>query len=122
MGYILLFVVVFVTVVLIKGSVEKKKLSKKNDYLMTVVSYNEDGVREEKEMRESEFVKINGCKPLVEQEQQKTGKIAELNRKMDEKTAWMEADTKRMQEERARRKAAKQAEKQARIDFKNRNK
>ena len=35
---------------------------------------------------------------------------------------WFEADTKRMQAERARRKAAKEAEKQAKLEFKNRNK
>lgn len=122
MGYILLFIVVFVTVVLIKGSAGKKKISKKNDYMIDVVIYNEDGVREEKVIPHSEFIKMSGCKTFDESQQQKTGKIAELNRKMEEKTAWMEADTKRMQAERARRKAAKKAEKQARIDFKNRNK
>ena len=94
MEYILIFIVVFVTVVLIKGKADKKKRDRA-DYN---IGYDENG------------------------QPQKTGKIAELNRKMDEKTAWLEADTQRMKQERARRKAVKQAEKQARIEFKNRNK
>lgn len=109
MGYVLLFIVVFVTVTLIKGGVEKKKLKRKQDnYILT--TYNDDGTTI-KEQVNKDF-----------DQPQNTGKIAELNRKMEEKTAWLEADTQRMQAERARRKAAKQAEKQAKIEFKNRNK
>ena len=94
MGYFILFAVVFVTVVLIKGKADKKK-RERTDYN---IGYDENG------------------------QPQKTGKIAELNRKMDEKTAWLEADTQRMKQERARRKAAKEEEKQAKLEFKNRNK
>lgn len=106
MGYILLFIVVFVTVVLIKGGIEKKKRGQR-EYITKI---NDEAPDFEIELIDEQHL------------QKKTGKIAELNRKMDEKTAWLEADTKRMQAERARRKEAKQAEKQARIDFKNRNK
>lgn len=100
MGYVLLFIVVFVTVVLIKGGIEKKK-------------------RGQQEFKMNEFPAPE-C--MEEDPLEHFPKMAEFNRKMEEKTAWMEADTKRMQEERERRKAAKQAEKQAKIDFKNRNK
>ena len=96
MGYFILFVVVFVTVVLIKGKADKKK-RERTDYHI---------VYDESEPEQLE----------------RFPKIAELNRKIDEKTAWLEADTKRMQAERARRKAAKEAEKQAKLEFKNRNK
>lgn len=96
MGYVLLFIVVFVTVVLIKGRIEKKKRS----------GYKNDAEWINTEIRKNKAVK----------------KIDSITEKMEEKTAWMEADTKRMQAERARRKAAKMAEKQANIDFKNRNK
>lgn len=96
MGYFILFVVVFVTVVLIKGKADKKSKNR-TDYNIV---YDES----------------------KQEQQEHFPKIAELNRKMDEKTAWMEADTKRMQAERARRKAAKEAEKQAKLAFKNRNK
>ena len=96
MGYFILFVVVFVTVTLIKGKIDKKKRDTKD----CNIGYDENG----------------------QPQPERFPKITELNRKMDEKTAWLEADTKRMQAERARRKAVKQAEKQARIDFKNRNK
>jgi len=96
MGYFILFVVVFVTVVLIKGKSDKKKRDR-TDYHI---------VYDESEQEQPEHFP----------------KIAELNRKMDEKTAWMEADTQRMKQERARRKAVKEAEKQAKIEFKNRNK
>jgi len=96
MGYFILFAVVFVTVALIKGKADKKKRERTDCHIV----YDES-----------------------EQEQpERFPKIAELNRKMDEKTAWLEADTKRMQAERARRKAAKVAEKQAKLEFKNRNK
>ena len=94
MEYILIFIVVFVTVTLIKWSIDKKKRANQQPYST-----------EEQE-------------PVPE----KYGKIAELSRKMEEKAAWMEADTQRMKDERARRKATKQAEKQARIEFKSRNK
>ncbi len=105
MGYVLLFIVVFVMVTLIKGSIEKKKLARQQ-YITKIKDDAPDF--------EVEFIK--------EQPVQKQGKIEELNRKMDEKTAWMEADIERMQAERARRKAAKVAEKQAKLEFKNRNK
>ena len=100
MGYFILFVVVFVTGVLIKGKADKKN-------------------------RNSQGFKMNEfpAPECIEEEQpEHVSKIAELNRKMDEKTAWMEADIERMQAERARRKAAKVAEKQAKLEFKNRNK
>ena len=96
MGYFILFVVVFVTVVLIKGKSDKKKRDR-TDYN---IIYDES----------------------EPEQQEHFPKIAELNRKMEEKTAWLEADTKRMQAERERRKAAKAAEKQAKVEFKNRNK
>ena len=96
MGYFILFAVVFVTVALIKGKADKKKRDR-TDYNI---------IYDESEPEQPEHFP----------------KIAELNRKMEEKTAWLEADTKRMQAERARRKAAKEAEKQAKIEFKNRNK
>ena len=95
MGYVLLFIVVFVTVVLIKGKADKKKRGYENDA----------------DWISSEISKNKTIK-----------KIDSITEKMEEKTAWMEADTQRMKQERARRKAVKQAEKQARIDFKNRNK
>ena len=104
MGYVLLFIVVFVMVTLIKGSIEKKKRGR---YHHPTLDEFDKGLED-----------ISNTQNVNE----KTGKIAELNRKMDEKTAWLEADTKRMQAERARRKAAKEAEKQAKIEFKNRNK
>jgi|GEM_PF-2149202 len=107
MGYFILFAVVFVTVALIKGKADKKKIEK----------HYESAVNEALQEKEStNDLTIDDLRP------QKTGKIAELNRKMEEKTAWMEADTKRMQAERARRKAAKEAEKQEKLEFKNRNK
>jgi hypothetical protein len=96
MGYFILFAVVFVTVALIKGKADKKKRDR-TDYNI---------IYDESEPEQPEHFP----------------KIAELNRKMEEKTAWLEADTKRMQAERARRKATKQAEKQARAEFKKRNK
>ena len=96
MDYVLLFIVVFVTVVLIKGSAEKKKRS---------------GYKNDAEWTDTEIRKNKAAK-----------KIDSIAEKMEEKTAWLEADTQRMQAERARRKAAKQAEKQAKIEFKNRNK
>ena len=95
MGYFILFIVVFVVVVLIKGKSDKKKRGYENDA---------DWIN-------SEISKNKTIK-----------KIDSIAEKMDEKTAWLEADTKRMQAERARRKAAKEAEKQAKIEFKNRNK
>jgi len=96
MGYFILFVVVFVVVVLIKGKSDKKKRDTKD----CNIGYDENG----------------------QPQHEHFPKIAELNRKMDEKTAWTEADTKRMQAERERRKATKEAEKQAKAEFKNRNK
>ena len=95
MGYFILFAVVFVTVVLIKGKADKKKRGYENDA---------DWIN-------SEISKNKTIK-----------KIDSIAEKMDEKTAWLEADTKRMQAERARRKATKEAEKQAKLEFKNRNK
>jgi hypothetical protein len=96
MGYFILFAVVFVTVALIKGKADKKKRDR-TDYN---IIYDES-----------------------EQEQpERFPKISELNRKMDEKTAWLEADTQRIKQERERRKAAKEAEKKAKLEFKNRNK
>jgi len=104
MGYFILFVAVFVTVVLIKGRIEKKKLGQQPYITPEEIA---------KDMADIES---------TQDEYEKQGKIAQWNKKMDEKTAWLEADTKRMQAERARRKAAKEAEKQAKIEFKNRNK
>ena len=105
MGYFILFVVVFVTVTLIKGSIEKKKRARQQPYIT-----NEEIA---KDMADIES---------TQDEYEKQGKIAQWNKKMEEKTAWLEADTQRMKQERARRKAAKEAEKQAKLEFKNRNK
>ena len=105
MGYFILFVVVFVTVTLIKGSIEKKKLVRQQPYITP-----------------EEIAKDMADIESTQDEYEKQGKIAQWNKKMEEKTAWLEADTQRMKQERARRKAAKVAEKQAKLDFKNRNK
>ena len=104
MGYFILFVVVFVTVTLIKGSIENKKRSQQ-----PYITHEEIA----KDMADIES---------TQDEYEKQGKIAQWNKKMEEKTAWLEADTQRMKQERARRKAAKEAEKQAKLEFKNRNK
>lgn len=104
MGYFVLFVVVFVTVTLVKGKIDKKKRSQQ-PYITP-----------------EEIAKDMANIESTQDEYEKQGKIAQWNKKMDEKTAWLEADTKRMQAERARRKATKQAEKQARAEFKKRNK
>ena len=104
MGYFILFVVVFVTVILIKGKIDKKKRAQQPYITPEEIA---------KDMADIES---------TQDEYEKQGKIAQWNKKMEEKTAWLEADTKRMQAERARRKAAKEAEKQAKIEFKNRNK
>ena len=104
MGYFILFVVVFVVATLIKGKIDKKKRSQQ-PYITT-----------------EEIAKDMADIESTQDEYEKQGKIAQWNKKMEEKTAWLEADTKRMQAERARRKAAKEAEKQAKIEFKNRNK
>ena len=104
MGYFILFVVVFVTVTLIKGNIEKKKLERQQPYITP-----------------EEIAKDMADIESTQDEYEKQGKIAQWNKKMEEKTAWLEADTKRMQAERARRKAAKEAEKQAKLEFKNRN-
>jgi hypothetical protein len=104
MGYVLLFIVVFVTVTLIKGGIEKKKQGQQPYITPEEIA---------KDMADIES---------TQDEYEKQGKIEQWNKKIEEKTAWLEADTKRMQAERARRKTAKQAEKQAKIDFKNRNK
>lgn len=128
MGYVLLFIVVFVTVTLIKGGIEKKKRARTNKGFIEVITKNDDGTITKEMVGADKVFNITMNEMSVEDikdfepEPQKRGKIAELNRKMEEKTAWLEADTKRMQEERARRKAVKQAEKQAKIEFKNRNK
>ena len=95
MGYFILFVVVFVVVVLIKGKADKKNRGYEND---------------------SDWINSETSKNKT------VKKIDSIAEKIDEKTAWLEADTKRMQAERARRKAAKEAEKQAKLEFKNRNK
>ena len=104
MGYFILFAVVFVTVALIKGGIEKKKRGQQPYITPEEIAKDMDDIKNTVDETERE------------------GKIASWNRKMEEKTAWMEADTQRMKQERARRKAAKEAEKQARIEFKNRNK
>ena len=105
MGYVLLFIVVFVTVTLIKWSIEKKKLARQQPYITP-----------------EEIAKDMADIENTQDEYEKQGKIAQWNKKMEEKTAWLEADTQRMKQERARRKAAKEAEKQAKTEFKNRNK
>ena len=104
MGYFILFVVVFVTVVLIKGGIEKKKRGQQ-PYITT-----------------EEIAKDIADIESTQDECERQGKIAQWNKKMEEKTAWLESDTKRMQAERERRKATKEAEKQAKAEFKNRNK
>ncbi len=126
MGYFILFVVVFVTVVLIKGKADKKKHGN-NGGFVEVITKNDDGTFTKQMIKNSDVFSINTEEvPAelvgVEEQPEYVSKIAELSRKMDEKTAWLEADTKRMQAERARRKAAKEAEKQAKLEFKNRNK
>lgn len=126
MGYFILFVVVFVTVVLIKWKSDKKKRGNNNGFV-EVITKNDDGTLTKQMIKNSDVFSINTEEvPAelvgVEEGPEHFPKIAEFNRKMEEKTAWLEADTKRMQAERARRKAAKQAEKQARAEFKNRNK
>lgn len=105
MGYFILFVVVFVVVTLIKWGIEKKKLARQQPYITP-----------------EEIAKDMADIESTQDEYEKQSKIAQWNKKMEEKTAWLEADTKRMQAERARRKAAKEAEKQAKLEFKNRNK
>ena len=104
MGYFILFAVVFVTVALIKGGIEKKKRGQQ-PYITP-----EEIAKDMADIKNTVY------------ETEREGKIASWNRKMEEKTAWLEADTKRMQAERARRKAAKEAEKQEKLEFKNRNK
>ena len=105
MGYFILFIVVFVVVTLIKGKIDKKKRARQQPYITT-----------------EEIAKDMADIESTQDEYEKQGKIAQWNKKMEEKTAWLEADTKRMQAERARRKAAKEAEKQAKLEFKNRSK
>ena len=126
MGYFILFVVVFVAVVLVKGKADKKKRGN-NGGFVEVITKNNDGTFTKQMIKNNDVFSINTEEvPAelvgVEEQPEHFPKIAELNRKMEEKTAWLEADTKRMQAERARRKAAKEAEKQAKLEFKNRNK
>ena len=104
MGYFILFVVVFIAVVLIKGKADKKKRDQQQYITKEEIAKDMDDIES------------------TQDEYEKQGKIAQWNKKMEEKTAWLEADTQRMKQERARRKAAKEAEKQAKIEFKNRNK
>ena len=104
MGYFILFAVVFVTVALIKGKADKKKRGQQQYITPEEIA--------------KDMADIDDTQDIYE----KQGKIAQWNKKMEEKTAWLEADTKRMQAERARRKAAKEAEKQEKLEFKNRNK